>query len=444
MAASLWCGYDHAIGVITKPKYSSRAFRQRRHPPPSGARAPAIQETATTMKRSTDRTLTTHCGRLPDPEAQMELRQARAEQNQSRVDDLTQAGIQEMIRCQRMVGLDILTDGEFWKARNQQWFDDRCTGVILRPSQDGEPVMGIYKGQTTEGRMPEFEQFFTIFDQVGNTPGVGQLRRRGPELLPVIVAPIQVTSGQAVRREVERTKVAVLAAGERVEDFTFPVLGPGWLGHLIKDEYYHERDRFNYALAELFKNDYHAVIDAGFNLQIDDPALCNRNTRYVPPMNREAYRKDCQARIEATNWALKGLPQERIIYHTCWGSYHTPHTTDMPFEWVIDLLPTINAGAYSVEAADVRHELDWQLWETHKLPEGKTYLPGVIAHKTSTVEPPELVAFRIERYAKLMGRENVIASLDCGLGGRAYPEVAWAKLKALTAGARLATQHLWG
>jgi 5-methyltetrahydropteroyltriglutamate--homocysteine methyltransferase len=369
---------------------------------------------------------------------------ARAEGDQRRFDELTRAGIHEMIRRQRDLGLDLLSDGEFWKARDQHWFDKRCSGVVVRPPGPGEPNPGRLVGQTTEGRLPDFKEFFAIFDEVGNTPGAGQPRNLRAGELPVIVGPIQVTSGEAVRAEVDRTKAAILAAGDPVEDFTFPVLGPGWLGHLMKDDYYHDRDKYNFALAELLRNDYRAVIDAGFTLQIDDPALCNRNTRYDPPMGREDYRKDCEARIEATNWALQGIPEDRVLYHTCWGSYHTPHTTDMPFEWVIDLLPKLNVGAYSVEAADARHELDWQLWETFNLPEGRTYIPGVIAHKTSTVEPPELVAHRLVRYANLMGRENVIGSVDCGLGGRCYPEIAWAKLRSLVEGARLASQQLWG
>jgi 5-methyltetrahydropteroyltriglutamate--homocysteine methyltransferase len=160
-------------------------------------------------------------------------------------------------------------------------------------------------------------------------------------------------------------------------------------------------------------------------------------------MDRQEYRKDCEARIEATNWALEGLPEERILYHTCWGSFHTPHTTDMPLEWVIDLLPKLHVGAWSLEAADVRHVLDFQLWERFKLPDGKSYYPGVIAHKTTTVEPAELVAYRLVQYANILGKENIVASVDCGVGGRCYPEIGWAKLGSLVEGARLASNQLW-
>jgi 5-methyltetrahydropteroyltriglutamate--homocysteine methyltransferase len=395
------------------------------------------------LKRSTDRILTTHPGRLPNPDNYAEVMQARRAGDEQRFDELTQAGIQDMIKRQRDIGIDILSDGEFWKVRDQRWYDDRCSGVLVRPLKPGETGFNNLSARR-EGRMPEFRAFYEIYDQLGNTPLPGGHPNRLTDKYDVIVGPIQVTSGEAVRQQVKRTKDAIVAAGASVEDFVFPVLGPGWLGTALHDEYYHDRDKYNYAMAELFKNDYHAVIDAGFTLQIDDPALCTRNTVYEPPLNREDYRKDCEARIEATNWGLQGIPEERILYHTCWGSFHTPHTTDLSFEWIIDLLPKLNVGAYSVEAADVRHELDWQLWEDFKLADGKSYYPGVIAHKTTTVEPPELVAYRIVRYANLLGKQNVVASVDCGLGGRSYPEIGWAKLRSLVEGARLASQQLWG
>ncbi|HLZ26977.1 MAG TPA: hypothetical protein VKV73_06615 [Chloroflexota bacterium] len=395
------------------------------------------------MKRSTDRILTTHPGRLPNPDNYAEIMLARRSGDQQRFDELTTAAIQDMIHRQHAIGIDILSDGEFWKVRDQRWYDDRCSGVLRRPIKPGEYGFNQLSARL-EGRMPEFKAFYAIYDQLGNTPMPGGRANPRSDLYDVITGPIQVTSGEAVRHEVQRTRAAIVAVGEQVEDFVFPVLGPGWLGTSLHDEYYGDRDKFNYALAEIFKHDYRAVIDAGFTLQIDDPALCTRNTVYDPPLSREAYRADCEARIEATNWALQGIPEERILYHTCWGSFHTPHTTDMPLAWIIDLLPKLNVGAWSVEAADVRHELDFQLWQDFKLPDGKRYYPGVIAHKTSTVEPPELVAYRIVRYANLMGKENVVASVDCGVGGRCYPEVGWAKLRSLVEGARLASKQLWG
>jgi len=394
------------------------------------------------LKRSTDRILTTHPGRLPNPDNYAEIMQARKSGDQARFDALTTGAIQDMIRRQKEIGIDIMSDGEFWKVRDQRWYDDRCSGALVRPLKPGEAGFNQLSARS-EGRMPEFRAFYEIYDQLGNTPMPGGRPNPPSDMYQVIISPVQVTSGEAVRQEVQRTKDAILAAGESLDDFVFPVISPGWLGHSLHDEYYRDRDKYNYAMAEILRIDYRAVIEAGFTLQIDDPAMCTRNTLYEPPMNREDYRKDCEARIEATNWALQGIPAERILYHTCWGSFHTPHTTDLPFEWIVDLIPKYNVGAYSVEAADVRHELDWQVFEKFKLPAGKSYYPGVIAHKTSTVEPPELVAYRLVRYANLMGKQNVVGSVDCGVGGRCYPDIGWAKLRSLVEGARLASQQLW-
>ena len=185
------------------------------------------------------------------------------------------------------------------------------------------------------------------------------------------------------------------------------------------------------------------MVEAGFVLQIDDPALVTRFGMANPPMSIAAYRKHVEMRIEATNYALRHIPEDRIRYHTCWGSWHTPHTTDLPFRHVIDLMLTVKAQAYSVEAADVRHQLDWQLWEDVKLPEGKIYIPGVVAHKTTTIEPPELVADRLLTYARIMGRENVIAGTDCGYCNRVYPDIGWAKMRSVAEGAALASHQLW-
>jgi len=394
------------------------------------------------LKRSTDRILTTHPGRLPNPDNYAAVMEARRSGDKQRFDELTSAGIQDMIRRQREIGLDILSDGEFWKVRDQAWYDERASGVLVRPANPGEATFNQLSARQ-EGRMPEFREFYAIYDQIGNLPVPG-VTRRPMEMYHVVTGAVEATSGEAVRREVQRTKDTILAAGENLDDFVFPVVAPGWLGHAVHDEYYHDRDKFNHALATILRNDYRAVIDAGFVLQVDDPALMTRNTVIDQPMDREAFRKDTEARIEATNWALDGLPEDRILYHTCWGSFHTPHTTDMPLDWVVDLLPKLNVGAYSLEAADVRHELDFQVWEKFKLPEGKSYYPGVIAHKTTTVEPPELVAYRLVQYANIMGKENVVGSVDCGVGGRCYPEIGWAKLKSLVEGARLASKQLWG
>jgi 5-methyltetrahydropteroyltriglutamate--homocysteine methyltransferase len=396
------------------------------------------------MKRSTDRILTTHPGRLPNPDNQGEILQARTSGDQPKFDELVQAEIAAMVRRQKELGIDILSDGEFWKVRDQPYYDSRASGIETRPARPGEATSVLVVQR--ERRDPAFKAFWEIHDRVGNTPMPG-VEVRGPGLQTqrsAITGLIVPAPPDAITHEIDVVKAGIAAAGGDVDDFFFPVLGPGWLGHFVLNDYYKSDEEYVYAMATFFKNDYHAVVDAGFILQIDDPALCTRWGMVDPPMGVEEYRKFVQVRIEALNHALEGIPEDNVRYHTCWGSWHTPHTTDIPFEHIIDIMLMVKAGAYSVEAADVRHELDWKLWEEHKLPDGKVFIPGVIAHKTTTIEPPELVAERIVRYANLMGRENVIAGLDCGVGGRCYPDIGWAKLKSLTEGAALASKRLWG
>jgi 5-methyltetrahydropteroyltriglutamate--homocysteine methyltransferase len=396
------------------------------------------------MKRSTDRILTTHPGRLPNPDNQGEIVRARDSGDQQKFDELVKNSIADMVRRQKQIGIDIMSDGEFWKARDQKYFASRASGIETRPARPGEAVSVLVSQR--ERRMPEFKAFWEIHDRVGNTPMPG-VEVRGPGLQTersAISGPLTPLPPDAVKHEIEVVNAGIAAAGESVDDFFFPVLGPGWLGHFVLNDYYKTDEEYAHALATFFKNDYRAVVDAGFILQIDDPALCSRWGMTDPEPSFEDYRRFAQVRIEALNWALEGIPEDRVRYHTCWGSWHTPHTTDVPFEQIIDIMLMVNAGAYSIEAADVRHELDWKVWEQHKLPEGKVFIPGVIAHKTTTIEPPELVAERIIRYANLMGRENVIAGLDCGVGGRCYPDIGWAKLKALVDGAALASKQLWG
>lgn len=259
----------------------------------------------------------------------------------------------------------------------------------------------------------------------------------------VVTGPLVYRGQSAIQHELEVVKAGIAAAGARVDDCFFPLLSPGWIAHFLWNAYYPTEEAYFYALADVCKGDYEAAVAAGFILQIDDPALVTSFGRVNPPMDIATYRKHVEMRIEATNYALSNIPQDQIRYHTCWGSWHTPHTTDLPFRHVIDLMLKIKAQAYSVEAADVRHQLDWQLWEDVKLPEGKIYIPGVVAHKTTTVEPPALVADRILTYARIMGRENVIAGTDCGYGNRVYPDIGWAKMRSVAAGAELASRQLW-
>ncbi len=198
-----------------------------------------------------------------------------------------------------------------------------------------------------------------------------------------------------------------------------------------------------FACAAAMREEYKAIIDAGLVLQLDDPSIAENWDQINPEPTVEEYRKFTMLRVEALNEAIKGLPQDRIRFHLCWGSWHGPHTTDIAMKDIVDVMLAINAGAYSFEAGNVRHEHEYRVWQDVKLPDGKFILPGVVSHATNVVEHPELVAERIARFAKLVGRERVIASTDCGLGGRVHADIAWAKLEALAQGAALASKELW-
>jgi 5-methyltetrahydropteroyltriglutamate--homocysteine methyltransferase len=221
------------------------------------------------------------------------------------------------------------------------------------------------------------------------------------------------------------------------------VLAPGWLDHFIFNEYYKTEEEFLFALADALREEYRAVVAAGFVLQIDDPGLPDWWDMLKPEPTIEAYRKSARLRIDAVNHALVGIPEEKVRYHLCWGSWHGPHTHDLPLEHIIDLILEVKAQTYSFEAGNVRHEHEWRVWQQAKLPPGRMLMPGVVSHATNLVEHPQLVADRILRYAAIVGRENIVAGTDCGLGGRVHADLAWAKLRMLVEGARLASTSLW-
>lgn len=393
------------------------------------------------MKRSVDRILTTHAGRLPNPSNMAEVQKAKADGDQAKHDELVKAGIVESIRRQVDLKNDIHSDGEFWKGRDEAYYSSRTTGVEAQPVTPDKPASMLAHMQ--ERHSGEFNDFYATFDRVGNIPQPGQDNPPGTQRW-VITGPMENKDQAASKHEVAVVKAALEKAGVKQEDFFYPVLSPGWLGHSLWNEYYKTEEEYVYAMAEFYRQDYEAVAEAGFVLQIDDPDLVDAFCMFWPAISIEEYRKYVDLRIEALNYGLRNVPEEQIRYHTCWGSWHTPHVTDLPFEHTVDIMLKVKAQAYSVEAADAAHILDYKVWEKVKFPDGKIYIPGVVAHKTTTVETPEVVADRIVTYANIMGRENVIAGTDCGYGGRVYPDIAWAKMRAMAAGAELATKKLWG
>ena len=259
-------------------------------------------------------------------------------------------------------------------------------------------------------------------------------------LLPVCVGPISYTGQNIIAADIAHARAALDAAG--VSEGFMTAIAPGSCGR-IPNEHYASEEELMFACAEAMRVEYQAVIDAGFVLQLDDPALATSWDMINPEPALDDYRAFAELRVEALNHALRGLPADRIRYHLCWGSWHGPHVTDIPMRDLIDIVLKVNAQGISFEAGNVRHEHEWKVWRDVKLPDGKLLIPGVVSHATNVIEHPELVADRLVRFAEVVGRENVLASTDCGLGGRVHPDIAWAKLRTLSEGAALASQRLW-
>jgi 5-methyltetrahydropteroyltriglutamate--homocysteine methyltransferase len=258
---------------------------------------------------------------------------------------------------------------------------------------------------------------------------------------PTNVGPIQYTGHRLIQRDIQNLKAAL--AGQPVEEAFITAAVTGVT--MLRNEYYKHPEEQATAVAEAMREEYKAITDAGLNVQLDDPIILNvYEWRYSISGDLAAFRRWAEGHVEMVNHALAGIPEEKVRYHICWGSWKGPHSTDLPLRDVMDLMLKVKASQYSVEAANPQHEHEWKVWKDGKLPAGKAVVPGVVTHKTNVLEHPEVVADRILRYAEAVGRENVIAATDCGLGGRIHPTVAWAKLRALSAGAALASKQLWG
>jgi 5-methyltetrahydropteroyltriglutamate--homocysteine methyltransferase len=395
------------------------------------------------MQKSATRIRTSHVGRLPPPKGweDMPARLANAEVTDSaEIASRVVPAIAETVNKQVAIGIDCINDGEFWTTRSLAHYAAHFTGLDVRPVKPGEPPTTRHSTRERD----EFRDFYADMDGLGTlffVPGEKPI----PAMTERVVArgPVKSKGSQAINREIDAFKAAINRSGAKVEEAFIAVLAPGWLDHFIFNEYYKSEEEFLFALAEAVREEYRAVVEAGFVLQIDDPGLPDWWDMIKPEPSVEAYRKFARLRIEAVNHALIGIPEEKVRYHLCWGSWHGPHTHDLPLEHIIDLILEVKAQTYSFEAGNVRHEHEWRVWQGAKLPPGKMLMPGVVSHATNIVEHPQLVADRILRYAALVGRENVIAGTDCGLGGRVHAELVWAKLRALVEGARLASKSLW-
>jgi 5-methyltetrahydropteroyltriglutamate--homocysteine methyltransferase len=374
------------------------------------------------MQRSTHKILTTHVGSLPEPALDKAAPDYEAK---------LRTAVADVVQQQRAAGLDVINEGEYTKGGDWlSYVEHRFGGFEPRPPSR-QPLI-------TQGRdREEFADFYRYATEKGTLfymPG-GQMRTSRPTW--VCTGPITYQGGPELQRELD-----VLREFVAPDDGFLTSTAPASLEAYRRNEFYETEEEFLFAFADALKIEYETVAKAGFTLQIDDAWLPALWDRIGMQMGLEAFRKRCIVRIEALNHALRDIPAARIRYHLCWGSWHGPHVHDLEMKHIIDIMLMVKADAYLFEAANARHEHEYAVWESVRLPAGKIVIPGVVTHSTDVVEHPELVSQRIQRFAKLVGKENVVAGADCGFGGRSHPQIAWAKLRALADGAALATTAL--
>jgi 5-methyltetrahydropteroyltriglutamate--homocysteine methyltransferase len=388
------------------------------------------------MKRSTDRILTSHVGSLIRPPALIEF--LRAQQERRPVDEaafaacLTQS-VADIVRQQAEAGIDVVDDGEFGKTISwSQYALERLSGFERRPMKAGANPFARGADRT------RFAEFYAELD-ARDAPAT--------QSEAACIGPIAYTGQAALKRDIDNLKAALTKVNV-VEGF-LPVAAPASVIPDRKNEYYPNEDDCLQAIAEAMRTEYRMIVDAGFVVQLDDARTAVTYDRMVPPGSFLDYRRWVAKYVEVVNHALEGIPEDRVRYHVCWGSWPGPHTTDVPLKDIVDLVLKVRTGAFVIEGANPRHEHEWKVWQDVKLPAGKVLMPGVVSHATNIVEHPELISERIVRLARLVGRENVIAGTDCGFAQspmyrRVHPSIMWAKLEALAAGAKLATKELWG
>ena len=404
------------------------------------------------MRESRDRILTSHAGSLPRPDGLIEANRAR-EAGTATDEPAFQArlrgAVADVVRRQREAGIDVPGDGEFGKAMGHRvnyraWWSysfQRLGGLELGT----QGLFDIPPSRSSPGRVV-LTSFADRRDRLRFAaayadPESGITTGPRPPLWPVCVGPLTYTGQAAIRSDIANLKAALDAAGVR-EGFMTSI-APGSASR-IANRHYKTDEEFLWACADAMREEYRAIVDGGLILQLDDPSVAENWDMVNPEPSVKDYQKFSMARVEALNHAIRGLPEDRMRFHLCWGSWHGPHTTDVPMKDIVDVMLAIKVGAYSFEAGNVRHEHEWKVWHDVKLPAGKSILPGVVSHATNVVEHPEVVAERIARFAGAVGKERVIASTDCGLGGRVHPDIAWAKLESLAQGASLASRQLWG
>ncbi len=382
------------------------------------------------MKRSTERILTTHVGSLirpPELIAFLRARQERRPVDEAAFAACLASSVAEIVRQQAEAGVDVVSDGEFGKTISwSQYALERLSGFERRPMKAGANPFA--RGADRN----RFAEFYAELD-ARDAPAT--------QSEAACIGPIAYTGQAALQHDIDNLEAAL--AKTAVTEAFLPVAAPASVIPDRKNEYYANDDDCLQAIAEAMRTEYRMIVDAGFLVQLDDARTAVTYDRMVPPASFADYRHWVGRYVEVLNHALEGIPEDRVRYHVCWGSWPGPHTTDVPLRDIVDLILQVRAGAYVIEGANPRHEHEWKVWQSVKLPAGKVLVPGVISHATNIVEHPELVCERIVRLAQLVGRDNIIAGTDCGFAQspmyrRVHPTIMWAKLEALAAGAKLA------
>jgi 5-methyltetrahydropteroyltriglutamate--homocysteine methyltransferase len=387
---------------------------------------------------SDDRIAVTHVGSLVRPDEL--ISHLRAFDRGESYDEAAHArcladSVRDVVARQRDAGVDVVSDGEYGKSAWNYYVYERLGGIELRPHPPGEANFASVNDNPTDWtRFPEFYADYFAHEQEYESPGGDW----------ACVGPVTYTGGPAIQRDIANLKAAMEAAGVR-EGF-LPVVAPASCFPSLIDEHYGSEEAALIGIAEALREEYRAIVDAGLSVQVDDAYIPFMYDVLVPPATMADYRAWAQPRLDALAHALDGIPEDRVRYHVCWGSWNGPHTNDVALRDIVDLVLQVPAGSYLFEAANPRHEHEWRVWEDVELPAGKTIVPGVISHATNVVEHPELVAERLSRFASLVGPDNVAAGTDCGFAQgpyiqRVHPSIMWAKLTALAQGAALATER---
>ena len=383
------------------------------------------------MRRSSERIITTHAGSLPRPPDLLDevvgAQPGKSKDEKAHAATL-RAAVKQIVTKQIELGIDVIDDGEFGKPSFVSYVNERLDGL----EADRElPRQGPWAGSREARSFPEF---------YAQAASAARPNRK------VCTAPVRYRGKAALQVDIDNLKVAL--DGKKPIEVFMPAISPASAADWQRNGYYKTEEEYLFAIADALREEYEAIVHAGFLLQVDDPQFVTQWTKH-PDLTLPQWRKWAQVRVEALNHALRNIAPEKIRHHTCYGINMGPRIHDLELKDIVDLILQIRAGGYSFEAANPRHEHEWKVWEDVKLPDGKCLIPGVISHSTVLVEHPELVAERIGRFARVVGRENVIAGSDCGFATFAgskevHPSIVWAKLESLAAGASIASKQLWG